>query len=142
MKPFIRIAALAGLFALTSCADLHHHGAAKPILEIGGLNTGSPETFPAVLRLPDGKTATLYASPDSRVVLQIDGKTTLLDEKAPVHSGNQFQLHQQGNSLYASWWSHENNKNLYITRSTDEGKSWGSQCRSLMTITVFCRPIL
>lgn len=126
MKTPFRIAALACLALLTSCADLKSHGAAESILQISGLNTGSPETFPAVLRLPDGKPAVLYASPDSRVTLQINGRTTLLDEKAPVHSGNRFQLHQQGKSLYASWWSHENNKNLYITRSTDEGKSWGA----------------
>lgn len=94
-------------------------------IHINTLVTGAPQTFPAFLALADGTTAVLYETQDHRIAFEHAGKTQLLDAHAPVHGGNRFQLHQVGQNLYASWWSHKDQKNLYITRSTDNGKTFG-----------------
>lgn len=125
MRTLIQKLSLLSLVSLAACSPAPKPTDTQgPILTITGLNTGSLETLPAVLELADGTPVALYTSKDNRITLLRDGKTQLLDTTAPVHGGNSFQLHAQGNEVYASWWSHQDNKNLYISRSTNDAQSF------------------
>lgn len=93
-------------------------------ITISDAATGSMETLPAALKLADGTAMALYKSKAGRVTLWRDGKEQILDSTAPVQGGQFVQLHENAGQVYASWWSHENNKNLYITHSSDGGRSF------------------
>ncbi|MDY0330457.1 MAG: sialidase family protein [Thiomonas sp.] len=125
MKPLFSLLAAFFVLALTSCSALQPHDGPKPVVQISSLQTGTIETYPAVMPLSDGQNALLYDNKEGRVTFQIGEHKILLDEKAPVQGGNWFQLHEHKGRIYASWWSHQNAKNLYITSSVDGGKTFG-----------------
>jgi hypothetical protein len=127
MNTTIKTLILMSLLGLAACGQSQKPAATDAkgsILTIKNLNTGAMETVPAVLELADGSPIALYASKDNHITLLRAGKTQVLDTTAPVQGGNTFQLHAQGNNVYASWWSHQDNKNLYFSHSTDAGKSF------------------
>lgn len=72
----------------------------------------------------NGQIAVLFINPQDRVEFLLNGTSILLDEDIPTKGGGYPQLHQQGNRVYAMWWTHENQKNLYFKVSEDGGKTF------------------
>lgn len=120
---------LLGLLSLTACnqSPSEHANATdrSAVLTFSDAATGSLQTLPTAIKLADGTPLVLYKSKAGHVTLWRDGKKQILDTSAPVQGGNYFQLHENDGQVYASWWSHEHNKNLYITHSSDAGRSFG-----------------
>lgn len=71
-----------------------------------------------------GQVASLYVNQSGRIAFDLGASTQLLDEGAPVRGGKYLTLRQNGNTLYALWWSHQNAKALYFRASPDGGKTF------------------
>lgn len=93
------------------------------LVQIDNATTGLEPFVPASIEI-DGNIATLLQTREERVAFVMNSKMQLLDENLEVKGGNRFQLHQDGNHLYALWWSHKNGKSLYFAVSSDNGKSF------------------
>jgi hypothetical protein len=109
------------LMFMVGCSAIRPETNALAPLEARDIMTGSLQTRPAVVVF-NGGPAMLYATKDDRVAFQVGSHRTLLDETARVKGGRYFQLHHHGQNLDATWWSHEDGKNLYFTTSTDGGQ--------------------
>ncbi|MGC8732878.1 MAG: exo-alpha-sialidase, partial [Halothiobacillaceae bacterium] len=96
---------------------------AAPVMKIDKIYLGALSSAPAVTEVGD-KVAMLYPTPDNRVAFRMGDKTQLLDGNLAVKGGQFFQLNRFGKTLYALWWSHENEKNLYCAVSTDDGQTF------------------
>ena len=116
MKRFLFM--LASLASLSGCAVVGSDSSGKLLLQVDDMSTGAAQTRPAIAEV-NGQPAVLYATQDNRVVFQLGDKRQQLDETAPVHGGNRFQL-----QLHSLWWSHQDAKNLYFTSSADGGKGF------------------
>ncbi len=112
---------LALLTLLGGCASIGFDSSTQVLAQVGDITTGAPQTQPAIVEL-DGQPALLYANKDNRIVFQHGQRRQLLDETAPVRGGNRFQLNFQERHLHALWWSHQNDKNVYMTSSIDGGQ--------------------
>ncbi len=71
-----------------------------------------------------GEVASLYVNKAGRLAFDLGAASQLLDEGAPVRGGKFLTLRQQGGTLYALWWSHQNAKALYFRASRDGGKTF------------------
>ncbi len=108
---------------LAGCASVGPEATSSVLMKIEGLATGTLPTMPAVVEI-GGQPAALYVTADGRLVFQRGLQKQFLDTDAPVKGGNRFQLNKDGSHIYAQWWSHENEKNLYFTSTLDSGKSF------------------
>lgn len=121
----IKALILACAVGLAGCAPLTPKTGTPQILSLSGATTGTPVSTPVTLELPHGTPLTLFVSKDNRISIKRGDQTTVLDEKARVHGGNTLQLQAHHGAIYASWWSHQDGKTLYLTKSTDDGKTFG-----------------
>lgn len=120
----LRLAAIGLLLVgLSACSASNPFATSTPALQIDSIYQGDLSSRPALAEI-DGKLASLYATPENRVAFKLGDKTTLLDASLKAKGGRFFQLHQQGDTIYALWWSHENGKALYCAVSTDAGKTF------------------
>jgi len=122
-------------FMLSACspstpeAPKPEAASAQSVFPFSGLRTlpdavvGDMNTLPAITEI-NGQLAILFNRNDDRVALQIGDKVTLLDEGIEIKGGKYFQLRAEGGRLFAQWWSHEGQKNLYFTTSLDGGKTF------------------
>ncbi len=111
-----------GLFfaTLSACSFSPQRTSSAPVLKIDQIYLGSLSSAPAVVSVDD-KIAMLYPTPENRVAFRLGDKTQLLDGNLKVKGGQFFQLRRFGQTLYALWWSHQDEKNLYCAVSTDGG---------------------
>lgn len=84
---------------------------------------GEINTLPAIAEI-NGQLAILFTHVDGRVALQIGDKIKLLDEGLEIKGGKYLQLRAENGALFAQWWSHEGQKNLYFTTSLDGGNTF------------------
>lgn len=113
------------LSLLSGCAVGGREGSTELLLQVDNISTGALSTRPSVLEI-DGKAAVMYSTKDGRVGFQLDNQQRLLDDLARVRNGGSFfQLNANGNDLYASWWSHQDGKNVYMSVSKDKGTHFG-----------------
>jgi len=119
-----RIIALSLLIAtLGACSTSQPPQAAAPLMKIDQIYLGALSSKPAVAQI-SGHIGMLYATSDNRVAFRLEDKTTLLDGNLKIRGGQFFQLKQFGSKLYALWWSHQDEKNLYSAVSSDAGKNF------------------
>lgn len=113
------------LFVLVGCATGTRDQNVMPLVKISDMQTGSFSTRPALAEI-SGELAVLYATKDDRVALQIGSQPKqLIDATARVKKGGSFfKLWPHENNLQAAWWSHQEGKNIYLTSSSDAGKSF------------------
>lgn len=124
IRQTLHLAAIGLLIAgLSACSTSNPYASSGPALQIDSIYQGDLSAKPALADL-DGKLAMLFATPQNRVAFRLGDKTTLLDANLKVKGGKFFQLHQQGDTVFALWWSHENAKALYCAISTDGGKTF------------------
>lgn len=121
MKRSLLVLAVLGFIG--GCASVGSGAGSPLLLQLDDASTGTLQALPAVLE-SKGQPAVLYANKAGRVVFLQGGKPQLLDETARVKEGNHFQLNAQGKDLHASWWSHQDGKNVYFTSSADGGKNF------------------
>jgi len=112
---------LLALVAVCGCASVAPTAGANILAQVDDVTTGAVDTLPAVFEL-NGQPVLLYVSKNNRVTLRRGDQVQQLDEVAPVKGGTRYQLHMQDKHLQAFWWSHEGQKNLYMTSSTDNGQ--------------------
>lgn len=117
------IVSLAYVGLLAACAAGSPDSAATAVLaQVDDIATGAYQTRPAMIEI-DGKIAVLHSTKQDRVVLQIGDQKQSMDETARVKKGGSyFKLNKVGQKLAATWWSHQDGKNIYYTSSTDGGK--------------------
>lgn len=109
---------------LNGCAAFPSEPVASILLQVDDVKTGPLQTRPVILEL-NGKPVLLYATKNDRTAFRVGEKVQLLDETARVKQGaSYFQLHRLNQELTAMWWSHQDGKNLYFTRSEDGGESF------------------
>ena len=114
---------LISIVSMGGCAVGSPGERVKTLIQIQDIATGALATRPVVTEV-DGKPALLYATKDGRVTFQIGERRQQLDGSARVQGGNRFQLRTQDQNIHATWWSHENGKNLYFTTTADRGVSF------------------
>lgn len=109
---------------LAGCATVIPDTGNRVLTQIDEIIVGSYQTRPVMMEL-DGKLAVLHSTKSNRVALQIGGRTQLLDETARVkQGGSYFQLNQIDQSFAATWWSHQDGKNIYFTSTKDGGQNF------------------
>lgn len=122
MSKTVYFSSLLSLVVLAGCAAGNVSTQSGILAELNSLSTGSISTRVAVAEV-DGKPAFLYSTKDGRVAFELGDKRQLLDETARVKDGGSFfQLKPLGDQLHATWWSHQDGKNIYITSSGDGGQ--------------------
>lgn len=116
---------LSSLLALAGCATSTPDSNVAPLVQISDMQTGAFATRPALAEI-NGELAVLYATKDDRVALQIGYQPKqFIDATARVKKGGSFfKLWPHENNLQAAWWSHQDGKNIYLTSSSDAGKSF------------------
>jgi len=85
--------------------------------------TGHFGDVPAFAEI-NGQMAVLFINQQDRVEFLFNGTSLFLDEDMGIKGGSHPQLHHQGNRVYAMWWTHEEQKNLYFKVSENGGKSF------------------
>lgn len=121
--PF-RMAAIGLFFAgLSACSASTPFAVGATALQLDSIYQGDLSGKPAVAEV-DGQLVSLYATADNRVAFKRGDKVTLLDAGIKAKGGRFFELHQQGGTLYALWWNHQDAKALYCAVSTDGGKTF------------------
>lgn len=121
------VLSFAMLFGLGGCAVSTPDSNEVLLMQILDMQTGSFGTRP-VLTEVNGDLAVLYATKEDRVALQIGNQPKqFVDATARVKAGGSyFRLWSQEKDVYAAWWSHQDGKNIYLTSSTDGGKSFAA----------------
>lgn len=96
------------------------------LVEVRDADLTSSNRRPSVVEVEPGKPAVLYVNKAGRVAVKLGDETKLIDVTARVKEGASYaQLNKYGTSgLQALWWSHSDGKNIYMTTSTDGGKSF------------------
>lgn len=121
------IVSLAFVGLLAACAAGSPDSAANAVLaQVDDIATGAHQTRPSLLEI-DGKVAVLHSTKQDRVALQIGDQKQSMDETARVKKGGSyFKLSKVEQKLAATWWSHQDGKNIYYTSSADGGKRFTS----------------
>jgi len=110
--------------ALAACtSEPNTANPSKPLMQIDDAVTGDIHLMPAVNEV-NGKLAALYQSKDGRVTYKYDQQSIKLDEQTPIKGGKWFQLNHNGQAIYASWWSPQNQKSLYLSASKNQGQTF------------------
>ncbi|MEW6446142.1 MAG: sialidase family protein [Pseudomonadota bacterium] len=117
------LAALTLTASFTGCGLLETSKPRQELQNIENAKVGTDAYVPATLMIGD-QPATLFTSTDNRIAFRMGESTRLLDEGMEVKGGNRVGLKQNGDHLYAYWWSHEKAKAIYFTSSQDGGKTF------------------
>lgn len=118
MKPAIL------LLATSLMAPLVSHAAIASSPEKQQIAIQNQPGLGPAMALVNGTPAVLYNAPDQHITYQQGSHTVVLDKTAPVVGGQYLKLDTTGNAINALWWSHEGQKALYFSRSTDGGKTF------------------
>jgi hypothetical protein len=116
---------LAAAVWVAGCASTGVGGDVQLLAQLDDAATGAYETRATVVMV-EGKPGILFATKDDRIAFQLGDKRNLLDTNARVKGGNRLQLNWQDKQLHATWWSHKDGKNVYLTSSADGGKTFGA----------------
>ncbi|WP_449369656.1 hypothetical protein [Thiomonas sp.] len=122
MKIFRSILILLGVALVTACSGVPQMRQSEAD-SVAVKNRLGLDSQPA-LAVVEGKPAILYEAPDGHVTFRRGGRVVVLDQGMKIKGGRFLQLHAQGSRVYAAWWSHEDGKALYFTRSEDGGKTF------------------
>ncbi len=116
---------LCTILALGGCAASGPEANVAPLVQIPDMQTGAYGTLPSLADF-NGELAVLYSTKEGRVALQVGNQPKqLVDATARVQKGGSFfKLWPSEKTLYAGWWSHQNGKNIYLTSSSDGGKTF------------------
>lgn len=111
------------LISIGGCAVGSHESSNVPLAQITDISTGAAATRPFVAEV-NGELALLYATKEDRVAFQLGKKPRqMLDDTARVKVGaSYFKLWPYEQNIYATWWSHQSGKNIYLTSSVDGGQ--------------------
>ena len=120
MPNLFRVVALIFLGFLSGCAGTGLEPVGQLLVQVDDVATGPSDTRPVVMEL-DGKLVLLYTNKANRLTFQHGDRKS---EIVPSDGANSFQLHIQDQHLYALWWSHAGEKNIYITSSTNNGETF------------------
>lgn len=110
--------------ALSACASVSPPS--KNVLaEVTDADLSAVNLIPSVIEVEQGNPAVLYVNKAGRVALKIGDETKLIDGTARVKDGASYlKLAKHNAALQALWWSHSDNKDIYMTTSDDRGKSF------------------
>lgn len=116
---------LFSLFGLSGCAVSTPDSNPVSVVQISDMQTGAFGTLPALAEF-NGELTVLYATKEDRVALKIGNQPKQeIDATARVKKGGSFfKLWPYEKGLHAAWWSHQDGKNIYLTSTTDGGKTF------------------
>jgi hypothetical protein len=108
---------------LCACAAVSPSG--RVLATINDADLAASNRRPTVIEVEPGKPAVLYITKAGRVAMQRGVDTKLIDTTARVKEGASYpKLYKNSAGLHALWWSHADEKNIYMTTSKDNGQSF------------------
>ena len=105
------------------CTTISSSPATTILLQLDDISTGASEKRPSIAQV-SGVPVLLYSTKDDRLAFNKGEQRQLIDETARVKGGNFTQLRVHDQRIYATWWSHQDGKNIYFTTSNDKGQSF------------------
>lgn len=110
---------------VTACSGLLRSDGSNPasVLIQKSIWVGTYDTQP-VVRPVDGKISALYADSKGQIQFLQNGKQTPLSLQTDGDGLRFLKMEVQGNSVWASWWTHANGKKIFVAESQDGGKTF------------------